>query len=128
MSNKIFYVTTGVSAILGTLLILVANLGGMFTETPNGLGSKVPEESLSVLVATPGPVLLSGWFNIYGALLIAIAVNRYLSIDAPGWLARAGTGCSDGAWCDNSHRSIFCLTASRKTSLTRTTDVFTVPR
>ncbi|MDP6501560.1 MAG: hypothetical protein QGI51_04440 [Dehalococcoidales bacterium] len=54
MSDRTLYMMTGVSAILGTILILVANLGGMFMETAPGLGSMVPEESLSAFVATPG--------------------------------------------------------------------------
>jgi hypothetical protein len=74
MSDKMLYRIAGASAILGTLLILVANLGGMFMETAPGLGSMIPEESLSAVAATPDPVLLSAWLNIYGALLIAVAV------------------------------------------------------
>ena len=54
--------------------------------TASGLGSMVPEESLSALVETPTPVLLSGWLNIYGALLIAVAViGIYRLMQKVGW-------------------------------------------
>jgi len=86
MSNKALYTISGISAIFGTLLLLVANLGGMFMETASGLGSMIPEESLGALVETPGPVLLSGWLNIYGALFIAIAViGIYRFMQNAGW-------------------------------------------
>ena len=74
MSDKMLYKIAGVSAIVGTLFILAANFGGMFMDVDPDLGSLIPDESLSAIAATPNAVLWSGWLNIYGALLSAIAV------------------------------------------------------
>ena len=73
MSDKVLYRISAASAIAGTLLILAANFGGMFMEVAPGLGSLDPAESLDAIASTPNAVLMNGWLNIYGGLLVAIA-------------------------------------------------------
>lgn len=76
MTDKTLYRISGVSAIVGTLFILFANLHSMLGVVPFAPGSAsfIPEESLSAATKSQGAGLLTAWGNIYGTLLLAVAV------------------------------------------------------
>jgi hypothetical protein len=82
MSSKTLYRVSGVSAIVGTLLILYANLAGMvgLLEFAPDSSSFDPAEALSAVASSPEAPLIVGWGNIYGTLLLAIAVIGIYSL------------------------------------------------